>query len=261
MPNAAAVHASFAARPRARQGAYSLRWDDWLLPRVDGQFIGTTDEIIQWAACKWGLPDDLLRAVATRESTWYQYDTYEAGRCVLHFGCGDFLPANTAASRTYCDGIARFGYDYQRDYGTGICPETFSIAGVKSWQDPAWGAYPGNQNGTFPFARDSTAFAFDYVASQLRGCFQGWEYWLKNTGTKDYAAGDIWGCVGAWYAGAWHTTAADAYIARVQEAMNTFPWLSLDWPNNRPGCDKDYGCPGPDPLPLGPGEPAGGRRR
>src|SRR5207248_16357 len=34
-----------------------------LFGRVTGNFTGTTDEIIQWAAAKWGLPDDIIRAV------------------------------------------------------------------------------------------------------------------------------------------------------------------------------------------------------
>ena len=37
---------------------------------VDGRFRGTTDEIIQWAAYKWGLREDVLRAVAVVESWW-----------------------------------------------------------------------------------------------------------------------------------------------------------------------------------------------
>lgn len=32
---------------------------------VDGNYRGTTDEIIQWAAAKWGLNTNLMRAVAT----------------------------------------------------------------------------------------------------------------------------------------------------------------------------------------------------
>ena len=40
--------------------------------RVDGQFTGTTDEIIQWAAWKWGLDEDILRAVCVNESGWNQ---------------------------------------------------------------------------------------------------------------------------------------------------------------------------------------------
>ncbi len=40
--------------------------------RVDGDFAGTTDEIIQWAACKWGIDEDIARAQVIKESYWYQ---------------------------------------------------------------------------------------------------------------------------------------------------------------------------------------------
>lgn len=43
-----------------------------LAGRVDGNFTGTTDEIIQWAACKWGIDEDVVRAQAVRESWWIQ---------------------------------------------------------------------------------------------------------------------------------------------------------------------------------------------
>ncbi|MDQ4089722.1 MAG: hypothetical protein M3163_05410, partial [Actinomycetota bacterium] len=33
-----------------------------LADRVTGNFKGTTDEIIQWAACKWGFSDETVRA-------------------------------------------------------------------------------------------------------------------------------------------------------------------------------------------------------
>lgn len=42
------------------------------LSRIDGNFTGTTDEIIQWGACKWGLDEDIVRAVAAQESWWRQ---------------------------------------------------------------------------------------------------------------------------------------------------------------------------------------------
>jgi len=247
MPDPTAVHDAFAARPRDQGGTYDPRWDSWLLPRVDGQYAGTTDEIFQWAACKWGLRDNLLRAIAVRESTWYQYEVYPSGRCVWDFGCGDAFSGPSAASRTYCDGIAAFGYDYQADFGPGLCPKTFSITGIMSWDDPAWQApyppYAGNQNGTFPFSRNSTAFAEDYVGSYLRGCFEGWVRWLADTGTGTYAAGDLWGCVGSWYSGDWHSTAANAYISKVKRSMKNRPWLASSWPSNRPGCSGSYGCP------------------
>jgi hypothetical protein len=222
MPDASAVHVSFAARPRSV--SYDPRWNSWLLPRVDGQFTGTTDEIIQWAACKWGLPDNVLRAVANQESTWFQYLHNAAdNRCVVLYGCGDLFPAVSSDRTLYCNGIAAYGYDYQQQFGAGLCPKTFSIVGVMSWDAPAWEApappYPGNQNGTFPFNRDSTAFALDYYGSYLRGCYNGWISWLPSTG-------DLWGCVGSWYSGAWLDSGARNYIAGVQEAEANTIWLT-----------------------------------
>src|SRR2546422_297600 len=186
-PAPGAMAASFSSRPRNQGGGYNSLWDTWLLRRVDGQFTGTTDGIMQWAACKWGLPDNLIRAVAVGESTWFQYLHFPndasyggggGGSCYWNRGCGDAFSSPTAASAVYCNGIATLGlvssevHNYQRDPVTstggypwtpssGLCPKTFSILGVMSWDGPAWEspypAYSGNQNGTFPFTRDSTA--------------------------------------------------------------------------------------------------------
>ena len=38
--------------------------------RVTGAYTGTTDEILQWGAYKWGFSPDVFRAVATIESWW-----------------------------------------------------------------------------------------------------------------------------------------------------------------------------------------------
>lgn len=40
--------------------------------RVTGQFTGTTDEILQFYACKWGFDEDWARAQAHKETTWNQ---------------------------------------------------------------------------------------------------------------------------------------------------------------------------------------------
>src|SRR5205823_3492611 len=161
-PAPGAMAASFSSRPRARGGSYNALWDSWLLPRVDGQFTGTTDEILQWAACKWGLPDNLIRAEAAVESTWFQYLHFPqdasyggggGGSCYWTRGCGDAFSSPTAASVAFCNGIASEGllpseiHNYQKDPVTsaggypatptsGLCPKTFSILGVMSWDDP-----------------------------------------------------------------------------------------------------------------------------
>jgi hypothetical protein len=268
-PAPGAMAASFASRPRNEGGTYNPLWDSWLLKRVDGQFTGTTDDIFQWAACKWGLPDNLIRATAVEESTWFEYLHYPAdasygggggGSCYWDYGCGDAFSSPTTASTVYCNGIATQGllsseiHNYQKDPVTsaggypwtptsGMCPKTFSILGVMSWDDPAWQApypaYPGNQNGTFPYTRDSTAAAADYFGAYIRGCYEGWETWLTTT------AGDLWGCVGSWYSGDWHSSAANTYIGHVQTNENTTIWLtpSFDDSRNNYECDAKYGCP------------------
>lgn len=233
-----AAHNSLASRPR--DGSYNSQWNSWLLPRVDGQFTGTTDEILQWGACKWGLPDNLLRAVAYSESVWFQAEVYPNGRCLPDYGCTDLFSSSSANSVTYCNGLATSGgYDYQKDFGTGICPKTFGIVSVMSWQDPTWGGgvWPGYQNGTFPFNRNSTAFAVDYYGSYIRGCLEGWSY----LGTK--TTGDLWGCVGSWYSGNWHDAAADNYAATAQNWYNTQPWLTSYFYTQKPSCSATYGCP------------------
>jgi hypothetical protein len=241
-PDPAAVHAALRARPRVTLGAYDPRWDRWLLPRVTGDHVGTTDQNIQWAACKWGVADNVLRAIALRESGWFQYEVYPDGSCVPQHGCGDMVPVADAASRVYCDGLSRAGHDYQADLGPGICPRTFSIAGVKAWQDPQWGPMRGNQNGTFPFARDSTAFALDYLGAFLRGCDEGWVWWLGNV-TKRYAPNHLWGCIGVWYSGAWRSPEALHYISLVRRSVAQKPWLAPAWAEQRPPCSAEAGCP------------------
>jgi hypothetical protein len=243
MPNATAVRNALSRRPRNTGGGYDSRWDGWLLARVDGQFTGTTDEIFQWAACKWGLSDNLLRAVAVRESTWYQYEVYRSARCVSNWGCGDLHSRRTAATDVYCSRISAAGHDYEADYGVGLCPKTFSIAGVMAWQAPSWGRMRSNQNGTFPFSRNSTAYALDYLGGSLRGCFEGWQRWLDNTGTQDYRPGDMWGCVGSWYSGSWHDAAGEGYSSRVRAELANRTWLAAGWARVRPACSARWGCP------------------
>jgi hypothetical protein len=244
MPRTARVRAAFRARPMSADGSYDRRWDTWLLPRVTGHYTGTTDEIFQWAGCKWGISDNVLRAIAVRESTWYQYQVYASGRCVIDWGCGDMVDRSSPATRTYCAAIGRYGHDYQADFGGGVCPETFSIAGVMSWQNPDWGRMRDNQNGTFPFNRNSTAFAVDYLGANLRGCYEGWVSWLAEPDrSPKYASGDLWGCVGFWYAGEWRSERALGYIGRVRRALRNRTWLERDWKSIRPSCSPTYGCP------------------
>jgi hypothetical protein len=157
-----------------------------LYARVTGAFIGTTDEILQWGACKWGIDEDIVRAQAAKESYWTQTNVGDNG-------------------------------------------ESFGILQVRQ---PFWGWAFNNGVGD---AKSSTAYNVDAALAARRNCFEGNEAWLNSLPdrTRDYAAGDIWGCVGLWFSGRWYTPDSITYIDAVQAYLSQTVWTTSDFVNYR----------------------------
>ena len=181
---------------RVADRAYDPRWNRHVQNRITGNFTGPTDQIFQWAAVKWGLPDNVLRVVAYMESGWMQ----------SNFG-------------DYADDAAKCP-----EAGMPLpCPVTYGIVGVRSTSWP----------GLYPWNKDSTAAAVDVFAGWVRGCYEGWVWWLRDHGNRShgtYRAGDLWGCVGAWFSGDWHdgqvgSPSGQDYIARARAFVKRPPWL------------------------------------
>ncbi len=87
---------------------------------VDGRFRGTTDEIIRWAAIKWGLPKNVLRAVAVVESWWQMsavgdngdsFGLYQVRRPYHCWGRCRIARRFTAFNADYYGGIIRAYFD------------------------------------------------------------------------------------------------------------------------------------------------------
>jgi len=110
-------------------------------PRVTGNFTGTTDEIIQWGACKWGIDEDIVRAQSVQESYWHQSTLGDCG--------------GTTVTQTH--GCASVGL--------------LQVKGAD---------LPPTHPGTWPYAFQSTAFNADYMLGVLRACYEGKETWLGN---------------------------------------------------------------------------------
>ena len=155
--------------------------------RVDGNFTGTTDELIQWAACKWGFESDLVRAQVYTESSWF------AGKLG---DCNEETQPRTG--------------------GSGGCAST-GLLQVRSAGLPN-PVHPG----TWPMAWDSSAFGLDYALAVERLCFEGFEVWLATTGP--YQAGDLLGCMGRWFSGQWRDGQALNYINVVNQNLNARAW-------------------------------------
>jgi hypothetical protein len=162
---AAEVRAENAA-PNANRGGrqYANTRNDWAgFARVDGDFAGTTDEIIQWAACKWGIDEDIARAQIVKESYWKMSTVGDNGES---FGVGQVR-------------VPFHGSAFQ---------------------------YPQVN------ARNSTAYNLDYTYAVWRACYEGVYTWLNTVERgRDYAAGDVWGCLGLWFSGRWYVN-IDAYL-------------------------------------------------
>ncbi|OLB77101.1 MAG: hypothetical protein AUI14_17320 [Actinobacteria bacterium 13_2_20CM_2_71_6] len=167
--------------------------------RVDGQFTGTTREILRWAACKWGVDEDLVLAQAAVESWWLQGTlgdwTGDASRCAPGRGLGV-------------------------DGKSGQCPESYGILQNR---------YPYEQS-AWPGIATSTAMNADLGYAIWRTCFEGYEGWLNTVERgRDYAAGDAWGCVGRWFSGRWHVAAGDQYVGKVRGYLDQRIWETANF--------------------------------
>ena len=69
-PRPANARATHRAPTTSQLRAFRRQSDQPYSHWVTGRFRGTTDEVIQWAAAKWGLAPDLVRAVAAKETWW-----------------------------------------------------------------------------------------------------------------------------------------------------------------------------------------------
>jgi autotransporter family porin len=77
----------------------------------------------------------------------------------------------------------------------------------------------------FNDAISSTAFNLDAALAARRSCFEGYETWLNTVDRgRQYAAGDLWGCVGMWFSGRWYTQPAVDYISTVQSYLSQRIW-------------------------------------
>ena len=166
-----------------------------LAPMINGEFTGTTQEILQWAACKWGIDQDVVIAQAAAESWWQQ------GKL------GDWT-----ANPELCPP----GHEIGAEGKPGECPQSYGIMQDRySLEKSAW-----------PGIEVSTAMNVDVAYAIWRSCYDGYETWLNNDSeSQPYHAGDLWGCVGRWFAGNWYTPEAEAYIHLVKKYMGEQVWL------------------------------------
>jgi hypothetical protein len=166
---------------------------DSLRRQITGNYTGTTDEILQWVACKWGIDVNIVRAEAVQESNWHQSQL------------GDYTTNQSLCPPGTWNGSS--------------CYQSYGILQIKyTYFKTEW-----------PISQQDTAFNAEFVYGWLRNCYEGWADYLYNLtpspGYARYHAGDIWGCLGFWFSGGWYTSGAINYITIIKQDYQQKPWL------------------------------------
>jgi hypothetical protein len=166
---------------------------DSLRKQITGNYTGTTDEILQWVACKWGIDVNIVRAEAVTESNWHQSQL------------GDYTTNQSLCPPGTWNGSS--------------CYQSYGILQIKyTYFKTEW-----------PMSKQDTAFNAEFVYGWIRNCYEGWADYLygltPSPGYPHYHAGDIWGCLGFWFSGGWYTSGAINYINITKQHYQQKPWL------------------------------------
>src|SRR5439155_12894736 len=148
----------------------------------------TTEQILEWAAKKWGFDPDLAKAMAAEESSWNQA---MQGDNATNPSCAWNCPGGS--------------------YPTGY--QSYGILQVKRTSWP----------GSYPLSEQSTAFNADYAMAAVRYHYDGGSSsWLGNG-----ARGEIHNAVGGYYCGCGYTGSGE-YATAVFEYYESKPWVEPD---------------------------------
>jgi hypothetical protein len=235
-PNAAqlAYYASDGYRSSEMDPPYT-----WM-KMVDGQYTGSTEMIIRWAACKWGMDEDMIRAQAMSEhGTFVQWNAGgDERQSVSQCQAGNNPSHNSTNLWGYLIGNA--------------CYQSWSIWQTKVvYRSPNIGAWT-----TWPAMNQSTAFAVDYRYAFQRSCMNGdrsafftdkgtgpayltdvgnakkspnsespHEFWNPVTGANATNLEFVeFACLGAHFSGSWLDPNALSYLNKL-----LLHWKNKDW--------------------------------
>lgn len=176
----------------------------------DGLRHPSTDELIQWSAHKWGIPEDWLRAEYVQESYWSQ------------FWLGDENPVRAS------------WYDrYPPQARVAHSAEVYRSMGITQVQwEPDGSLGPGSE----PLRWESTAFNLDYQAAMVRFYYDNPGGARSAWGDSSYTPCQRWPSIGGWYRPyPWGNSDQAGYIAKVRADLADRAWTSSHFVNWSPG--------------------------
>src|SRR5208337_3970138 len=211
---------------------------------VDGNYSGSTDDLIRITACKWGIDEDYVRSQAWIESDWHQDCAAAHGGSGCNEG-GDLNnpsgdPSGLAVTAITPGGVFSDFNGFGDPGSSSDHWDSWSIVQTKVYY--AWM--------TWPMMEESTPFGLDYRYAEMRGCVNGDEYNYYNSQSSaqgtDYqnavsaartnpsGASRIagwtnlqylsYGCIDTHYSGDWFDGDSDSYLTEFLNRLATAPW-------------------------------------
>lgn len=176
---------------------------------VTGNYKGTTNEILQWAAIKWGMDPIAYLAEAYNESGWDMDVVGDMGNGVSL----GILQIKSSDYTGTCPGATNVNYP------TAIVPCS---------------AFPVLCSSTC-LSHQYTAFAADYAIGWMHACQVGGNTYLSNPSFPGYqvstgvgtAYNDFWSCMGAWFSGKWNDSGSLSYQSLIKGYYSSKPYLNL----------------------------------
>jgi hypothetical protein len=174
---------------------------------LDGLTNPSTDDLIQWAAHKWGIPEDWLRAEYIQETSWN------------HYGLGD------RATETASD-FAQYPIQARVPGSTTDVYESMGITQIK------WRPDGSDSTGTEPLRWKSMAFNIDYQAAAIRFYYDDPNGTRTSWGDASYARCQPWNSIGGWFEPyPWNNSGQQSYISSVQAYLNNRTWTTSSFIN------------------------------
>lgn len=208
-PTAAQLHAFRNAKTSAGQPVEQFNPYLKYVDGLDGLRNPSTDDLIQWAAHKWGIPENWLRAEYVQESYWNG------------FQLGD----EATVSRSW---YKLYPYQARVPHSLSVY-QSLGITQVKWIPDGSVGA------GTEPLRWRSTAFNIDYQAAMVRFYYDNPDGARTSWGDGTYAPCEKWASIGGWFEPyPWHNGGQQQYIREVQQYLRDRDWATSTFVGWRP---------------------------
>jgi hypothetical protein len=184
---------------------------------VTGDFTGTTTQIIRWAACKWGIDENYMKADA------YYQSTNSSGTVI--WDQSTIWDWRTTMSE--CETPGWDGWGMYANFSTGStqgCYQSYGIYQLKMTDFNLWSE-----------ARDSTSSNADFRGALYRGCLDGHiANYIANDPNSNhsiaYPNSDlnvmVEGCVGINASGHWYDSGAQSYIQIIENLLANPSWPS-----------------------------------